>query len=69
MVLHSLLVGGIDYSHDAIVMCGGPKMACSVTEGSSHDEASCGRTIPKVHRGTKQKCNREHGSVKIGVRS
>ena len=29
-VLHSLLVGGIDYSQDAIVMCGRPKMARTV---------------------------------------
>ena len=28
-VLHSLLVGGIDYSQDATVMCEKPKMARS----------------------------------------
>ena len=36
--LHSLLVGGIDYSQDTFAMCGRLIMACNVTKGSSHDE-------------------------------
>ena len=44
-VLHSLLVGGIHFSQDAIVMCRRPKMACRVKEGWSHDE---GRGVKSV---------------------
>ena len=54
-VLHSLLVSGIDYSQDAIVMCGRPKMACSVTEGWSHDEGRGGRSVTGVQRGHEEK--------------
>ena len=54
-VLHSLLVGGIDYSLDAIVMCGRPKMACSVTEGWSHDEGRSGRSVTGVQWGHETK--------------
>ena len=39
--LHCLLVGGIDYCQGAIVKCGMPAMADSVTEAQSHDEGAC----------------------------
>ena len=51
-VLHSLLVSGIDYSQDTIVMYGRPKMARSVTEGWSHDG---GRSVTGVQRGDETK--------------
>ena len=44
-------MSGIDYSQDAIAMCGGPKMARSVTEGWSHDEGRGGRSVAGVQRG------------------
>ena len=54
-VLHSIVVGGIDYSQDAIVMCGRPKTAYSVAEGWSHDEGRGGRSVTEVQRGDKTK--------------
>ena len=54
-VLHSLLVGGIDYSQYAIVTCGRPKMANSVIEGCSHDESRGGRSVTGVQRGHETK--------------
>ena len=39
--LRCLLVGGIDYWQGAIVKCGMPAMAGSVTEAQSHDEGIC----------------------------
>ena len=54
-MLLCLLVSGIDYSQDAIVMSGRPKMACSVTEGWSHDEGSGGRSVTGVQRGHEAK--------------
>ena len=48
-VLHSLLVGGIDYWEDTIVTCGRPRMVNSVTEGQSHDEGRGGRSVTGVH--------------------
>ena len=54
-VLHSLLVGGTDYSQDAIVMSGRPKMAHSVTEVWRHDEGSGGRSVTGVQRGHEAK--------------
>ena len=41
-------------------------MACSVTEGRSHDKGKGGRSVTGVHWGTKQKCNWEHGNVMSG---
>ena len=50
-VLHSLLVSGIDYSQDAIVMCGRRKMVRSVTKGWSDDEGRSGRSVTGMQRG------------------
>ena len=36
--MHCLLVGGIDYWQDIIVMCGRPRLASSVTEAWSRDK-------------------------------
>ena len=47
--LHCILVGGIDYWHGAIVMCGMPAMAGSVTVAQSHYE------------GAWKKCNKRSG--------
>ena len=44
-VLQSLLVGGIDYSQDAIVMSGCPNMADCVTKGWTHDKGRGGRSV------------------------
>ena len=44
-VLHSLLVGGIDYSQDTIAMCGKAKMARSVTVGWTYDEGISERSV------------------------
>ena len=50
-VLHSILMSGIDYSQDAIVMCGRLKMAHSVTEGWSHDKGRGERRVTGVQWG------------------
>ena len=55
IVLHSLLVSGIDYPQDAIVMCGRPEMAQSVTEGWSHDEGRGGKSVTIAQWGNKTK--------------
>ena len=47
--LHCLLVGGIDYWYDIIVMCGRPGMAGSVTEARSNGEGRGGRSVTRVH--------------------
>ena len=54
-VLHSLLVSGINYSQDAIVMCGRPKMAHGVTKGWSHDEGRGERSVTEVQWGHETK--------------
>ena len=54
-VLHSLLVSDIDYSQDAVVMCGRPKMARNVTESWSHDEGRGGRSVTGMQRGHETK--------------
>ena len=69
-VLYSLLVSGMDHSQGAIVMCGRPIMARSVTEGWSHDKGRGGRSVTGVQWGHEtQKCNWEHGNVMSGQRS
>ena len=67
-VLHSLLMGGIDYLQEAIVMCGRPKMASSVTEGWSHDKGRGGRSVTGVQCGHETKYNWEHRNVVSGQR-
>ena len=38
---HCLLAGGINYWQGAIVKCGMPAMAGSVTEAQGHNEGTC----------------------------
>ena len=47
--LYYLLVGGIEYWQGAIVKCGRPRMACSVTEAQSHDQVRGGRSVTGVY--------------------
>ena len=50
--LYCLLVGGIDYWQGAVVKCGMPAMAGSVTEAQGHDEGAYmyrgGRNVTRV---------------------
>ena len=47
--LHCLLVGGINYWQNAIVICRRPGMPSSVTKTLNHDEGSGGRSVTGVH--------------------
>ena len=50
--LYCLLVGGIYYWQSAVVKCGMPAMAGSVTDAQSHDEGTYmyrgGRNVTRV---------------------
>ena len=48
--MHCLLVvGGVDYWQGAIVKCGRPEMAGSVTMAQSHDKDRGGRSLTGVY--------------------
>ena len=47
--LHGLQLGSIDYWQCAIVKCGRPGMAISVTEAQSYDKGRGGRSVTGVH--------------------
>ena len=61
-------MGGIEYWQGAIVGCGRPEIAISVTEGQSHDEARGGRSLTGVHgsvtgiQNKRVQCNWEDGN-------